>query len=121
MKAKYPRAWQYAADTNSASKDRQLFYKVSFIVLQAYILDTLNSDMPRRRSRGEDSPFVDLSDLEQEVGFALAFLKETFFTKEWKVKGLDTSSGHDLFRKAIYKAIQNESKNLGNMTLFKES
>ena len=121
VKAKYPRAWQYAADTNSASKDRQLFYKVSFIVLQAYILDTLNSDMPRRRSRGEDSPFVDLSDLEQEVGFALAFLKETFFTKEWKVKGLDTSSGHDLFRKAIDKAIQNESKNLGNMTLFKES
>ena len=121
VKAQYPKAWQYASDTNSPAKDRQLFYKVSFVVLQSFILDTLNSDMPRRSSKGEHSPFADLSDLEQEVGFALAFLKELFFTKEWKVKGLDTSSGHDLFRKAIDKAIQNQSKNLGNMTLFKES
>lgn len=121
VKEKYPKAWQYASDTTSPLKDRQIFYKVSLIVLQAYILDTLNSDMPRRSSRGEASPFADLGDLELEVGYALAFLKEKFFMQEWKVKGLDTSTGHDLFRKAIDKAIQNESKHLGNMTLFKET
>ena len=89
------------------------------LVLQNYVLDTLNADMPRRRSRGEDSPLRDPEELQNEVKYTLPFLKEEFFTKEWKLKGLDTSAGHDLFRKSIDKAIQNESKNLGNMSLFK--
>jgi DGQHR domain-containing protein len=115
----YPTAWRQAENQNAANEERQIFFKVSLITLQQYILDTLNSEMPKRRSKGHKSPFADLVELKSEVGYALPFLKEEFFMKPWKLTGLDTSSGHDIFRKTLDKAIQNESKNLGNMSLFK--
>lgn len=115
----YPTAWRQAENPDAPDEDRQLFFKVSLLMLQQYILDTLNADMPRRRSKGDKSPLADLVELKSEVGYTLPFLKEEFFLKPWKLTGLDTSTGHDVFRKTMDKAIQNESKNLGNMSLFK--
>ena len=115
----YPTAWRQAENPNAKNEDRQLFFKVSLIVLQQFVLDTLHSDMPKRRSKGDKSPLSDLDELKAEVGYTLPFLREEFFLKQWMLTGLDTSNGHDIFRKTIDKAIQNESKNLGNMSLFK--
>ena len=119
VKECYPTAWRQAENPNAQNEDRQIFFKVSLLMLQQYILDTLNADMPRRRSKGQKSPMANLDELKSEVGYTLPFLKEEFFLKPWKLTGLDTSTGHDIFRKTMDKAIQNESKNLGNMSLFK--
>lgn len=119
IKDQYSDAWDSAKQSTATPQERQLFFKVSMLCLQEHLLNTWNSEMPKRKQKGEGSPLGNLDELFQEVSYTLPFLKETFFTKEWKVKGLDTSTGHDLFRKAITTAIQRESKNLGNMALFK--
>ena len=117
VKKKYPSAWERAERRESG----QMLQKVSLLVLQDHLLDALNAEMPRRIAKGEASPFADPEKLEEEVGFQLEFLKEEFFTKEWKLKGLDTARGHAEFKDNIGKAIANQSANLGNMRLFKET
>ena len=115
VKAQYPAAWQTAVDGTS----KQILQKVSLINLQEFLLDSLNNEMPRRTSKGEKSPFADPDTLREEAGYSLAYLKEEFFTKEWKIRGLDTSLGHQQFRRAIDTAVANQSANLGNMALFR--
>jgi hypothetical protein len=117
VKAKYPVAW----DKAEKGELGQIFQKVSLLVLQEHLYDALNGEMPRRSAKGEPSPFTDPDKLEEEVGFQLEFLKEDFFLKEWKLKGLDTARGHEEFKDNIVKAIANQSANLGNMRLFKAS
>jgi DGQHR domain-containing protein len=115
IKSKYPDAW-VAAEKQKG----QLFYKVSLLVLQEYILDAFNADMIKRISKNENSVLSDCEELYREVGFALHMLPEKFFTEEWKVKGLDTSRGHSLVRDSINKVIQNQGKNIRNLALFRE-
>lgn len=117
VKAKYPVAWAKAV----AGENGQILQKVNLLVLQEYLIDTLNSEMPRRSARGEASPFADPEQLEEEIGFALEFLKEDFYLKEWRLKGLDTATGHTAFRTAVADAIAGQSSNLGNMRLFRAS
>jgi len=115
VKEKYPNAWQQAA----TGVNSQILQKVSLLMLQEYILDTLNGEMPKRLGTGGKSPFCDANDLKTEIGFMLAFLKEDFFLQTWKLKGLDIGSGHADFKNTIIQAIANQSSNLGNMKLFK--
>jgi DGQHR domain-containing protein len=117
IKELYPSAWQAAEQ----GTNKQLLQKVCLINLQEYLFDTLNQEMPRRRQRKEGSPFGSDHTLNEEVKFSLNFLKEEFFVKEWKVKGLDTSVGHKVFREALNNAITNQSSNLGNLRLFRAS
>ena len=122
IKDLYPNAWNKASkpvDKDSSTVDRQIFFKVALIRLQEFVLQSLNNEMPKRNMKSEPSPFTDLAELQKEVGYHLPFLKEEFFSKEWKAKGLDTSAGHELFQRSIDTAISRQSKNLGNMTLFK--
>lgn len=122
IKNLYPNAWNQASNPSDESNpqcNRQIFFKVSLIRLQEFVLQSLNNEMPKRNMKGEPSPFADTAALEREVGYHLPFLKEEFFLKEWKAKGLDTSAGHELFSRSIDTAISRQCKNLGNMTLFK--
>ena len=119
IKEKYPIAWESASRKNSATQSRQLFYKVSLLCLQEFVLRRLNQEMPKRNRKNEASPLADPEELRLEVGYQLAFLDETFFTKQWKATGLDTSAGHELFYESLDRAVSKESKNIGNMTLFK--
>lgn len=115
VKQKYPAAWDQAV----SGAWKQMLQKVSLLVLQEYLFDTLNTEMPKRIAKKDPSPFSDSAMVEEEVGFALEFLKEEFFLKEWKLKGLDTARGHEEFRSNIQTAITNQSANLGNMRLFR--
>jgi hypothetical protein len=122
IKGLYPNAWNKASNPTQdpeSQVDRQIFFKVSLIRLQEFVLQSLNNEMPKRNMKGEPSPFANISDLEREVSYHLPFLKEEFFLKEWRAKGLDTSAGHELFQRSIDAAISKQCKNLGNMTLFK--
>lgn len=120
VKEVYPTAWaQAAAEDQKGDGKGQLFYKVSLINLQEYIIDTLNKDMPRNKMKGIPSPLTNGATFRDECKLTLPFLSEEFFTKEWKLKGLDTAVGHNIFRESINKAIQNQSKHLGNLRLFK--
>jgi hypothetical protein len=114
---KYSTAWSDAAK----GANKQMLQKVALVNLQQHLLDQLNAEMPRRKAKGEASPFADPDALAAEIGFLLDFLKEEFFTKEWKLKGLDTAEGHKTFRGAISDAIAAQSANLGNMKLFKST
>jgi hypothetical protein len=76
--------------------------------------------MPKRKAKGEGSPFSDLADFETEVSFQLHYLSEEFYTRTWVLKGLDTGTGHKEFRGALDDAVNNQSLNLGNRKLFKQ-
>jgi hypothetical protein len=117
VKKKYPNAWAVAV-TNGGG---QILQKVNLLILQEFLLDRLVGEMPKRKAKGQKSPFADPVDLEDEVGYELAFLSEEFFTKEWKMKGLDTAAGHKAFRESVDEAVQAQSQNLGNRRLFKTS
>jgi|GEM_PF-6101593 len=116
----YPTAWAQAIDpSQNEDRKRQILHKVSMVNLQEYIIDTLNKDMPRNKMKGIPSPLSNGQTFEDECRLALPFLSEEFFMKEWKLKSLDTGVGHNVFRESINKAIQNQSKHLGNLRLFK--
>jgi hypothetical protein len=115
VKGRYSSAWSDAVNGNC----RQILQKVCLLKLQEYILDQLLNDMPRRIKHEEKSPFCNAEDLSSSVELSLSFLTEEFFTKEWKLKGLDTGLGHNEFRRAIEDAVNNQSKNLGNQKLFR--
>jgi len=121
IKEVYPKAWEQAAQSGAvAGVEGQIFYKISLLNIQEYLLDSLNKEMPKNLQRATPSPLAEHVVLEEEVGPALYFLKEEFFIKAWKKKGLDTRSGNEFFRAQLDKAIQNQSKNIGNMSLFKD-
>jgi DGQHR domain-containing protein len=117
IRSKYPSAWTNAAQGGN----KQIMQKVSLVNLQQHLLEKLHAAMPRRKAKNEASPFADTSVLIEEVKYELEFLSEEFFTKEWRLKGLDTSDGHKIFIQAIADAINSQSANLGNMRLFKAS
>ena len=119
IKNLYPNAWLNASKPGAEDKDRQIFSKVSLIELQEYLLVVFNKEMPKRKIKKEPSPFADIFNLENEVGLTLAFLKEKFFLKLWKIPNLDTGRGHEIFQESINKALNTECKNLGNVKLFK--
>ena len=75
--------------------------------------------MPRRIRKKEPSPFENCEELTQEVKDILEFLDEEFFIKQWQIKGLDTKSGHETFRQQMNKAIESQSQNIGNQSLFR--
>lgn len=116
IKDLYPNAWQ----AGLSGENKQILQKVSLINLQAFVLYNLTQQMPKRIRKNEPSPLENLDDLYEEVQDALSFLKEDFFLMEWKLKGLDTTPGHEIFFEQIQKAINNQSLNLGNMKLFKQ-
>jgi hypothetical protein len=117
VKKQYPNAWMKAI-TNGKG---QILQKVNLIVLQDFLLDKLVAEMPKRKAKSEKSPFADAALLEEEVGFQLVFLHEEFYLKEWKMKGLDTATGHKAFREAVDEAVNAQSQNLGSRKLFKAS
>jgi len=116
VRGNYPNAWQKATESGG-----QILQKVNLLILQEFLLDKLVGEMPKRKVKGELSPFSDPNLLEEEVKFQLVFLSEEFFTKEWKMKGLDTAAGHKVFRESIDEAVSSQSQNLGNRKLFRAS
>jgi DGQHR domain-containing protein len=115
VRERYPSAW------NEAVKNRegQILQKVSLLNLQEYLIETMNSEMPKRNKKKEPSPFESAEVVKEECSYALTFLEEDFFIKEWKLKGLDTATGHRTFMTSLKTAIANQSANLGNILLFK--
>lgn len=97
----------------------QIFLKVSMLVLQELLLDYMTFDMPKKKVKGEPSPFSDLEELKVEVKTSLTFLPELFFEKEWKEKQLDTSKGKTFLKNQMDTVIKKGGKNIGNMKLFR--
>jgi len=116
VKAKYPNAWTKAV----ADGGGQILQKVNLLVLQEFLLDGLVGGMPKRKAKNEPSPLSDPDLIFDEVRFLLEFLSEEFYTKGWKMKGLDTGVGHKAFRESLEEAVSSQSQNLGNRKLFKE-
>jgi hypothetical protein len=117
IKDKYQIAWNNAV---TGTTNRQILQKVNLLVLMDFILANWDAAMPRAIARSEPSPLSGESLIRQEVQTTLHFLKEEFFIKDWKRKGLDTGPGHKLFKNSISTAISNKGKNLGNIAIFKE-
>lgn len=115
IKRLYPTAWEKAV----SGENRQILQKVNLINLQQYLFDQFNQMIPRRLAKREPSPFSSEDLLSQEVEVLLAYLKEEFFIKEWKAKGLDTSTGNKFFRDQLEESIRDQCSNLGNRALFK--
>ncbi|MFI8775089.1 hypothetical protein ACIGKQ_23420 [Gordonia sp. NPDC062954] len=108
----FPNAWQLAS---AGSGSGQLFQKVALLQLQEYILRLLKQLVVFQGT----SPFVSRDDLHDATTKALQRIPEDFFLREWKRKGLDTSSGRTLWLEQLEKVVSADGKNLGNFTLFR--
>lgn len=111
IKDTYPNAWARAA-----AGDGQLFYKVSMLNLQQFVLETLKSALIMN-----PTPFRDSDELYDVVTRCLERLPEEFFIREWRMKSLDTREGHELFYRSITEVVGADGKNIGNRRLFKGS
>ncbi len=118
IKEIYNKAWEQAIQDNATNEQRQILTKVSLIMLQEYVLESLHHNMPERLAEGKPSPLSDTDELKKRVKYSLMFVNEEFFLQPWRKKGLDTSAGHELFMNNLKRAAANQSKNLGNMSLF---
>ena len=61
-----------------------------------------------------------MDDLRDVVTGALTFLPPEFFATEWQEKQLDTTERRAFLRDQMQKAVNNQGKHLGNLTLFKK-
>lgn len=109
----FPNAWAKAAAGPGAG---QLFQKVALLQLQEFVLELLKQLVVFQGT----SPFVSPNELYASTGKALQRIPEDFFLREWKKKGLDTSSGRALWLEQLKKVVEADGKNLGNFALFKQ-
>ena len=116
IKEVYPEAWKQAVENHGG----QVLMKVNMLVLQEMIFDKLNETVTWMRKHNLPMPFSSCETLSELIKTYIEKLNEDFYLREWKQKGLDTSTGQKLFRDQLETAVRNESKNLGNMTLFKQ-
>ncbi len=121
----YPKAWDEGVENHGKPcKDAgygQIFFKAAMLVLQEYVLNKLNGDMPSRRSKGENSPLGDPEDFRQSVSAALYFVPEEFFTRQWQVKGLDTGPGRKLLLEQFQECEQRGGEKIGHLRLFRQT
>lgn len=115
IKNKYPIAWDNALKTSN----KQLLQKVSMLVLQEILFNKIDSAMPIYIENGLTLPFENEEALTSQINMHLKDLPEEFFLKEWTEKGLDTSTGQQLLREQIEKAIWKKGQKIGQLLLFR--
>lgn len=115
IKNKYPNAWENALKTSN----KQLLQKVSMLVLQEILFNKIDSAMPIYIENGLTLPFENEEALTSQINMHLKDLPEEFFLKEWTEKGLDTSTGQQLLREQIEKAIWKKGQKIGQLLLFR--
>lgn len=99
----------------------QLVQKAAMLVLQEFVLDFMVQVMAVRQMEGKPSPLADVDDLRDVVKGALTYLPPEFFSTEWQEKQLDTTERRAFLRDQMQKAVNNQGKYLGTLTLFKKS
>lgn len=121
VKASYPNAWANAVAAGGAKLGpaHQIFYKVSLLQVQEYLLQKLEESLIWIK-KGDDAPFSSPEALKTAVENILSQLDESFFLDEWKKKGLDTHPGRKLFLDSIETAAKSVHKKYGTVSLFKE-
>lgn len=115
IKNRYPNAWNNALYTTN----KQLLQKVSMLVLQEILFNKIDSAMPIYIDNGLTLPFENEDALTSQINIHLKDLPEEFFTKEWTEKGLDTSTGQQLLREQIEKAIWKKGEKIGQLLIFR--
>jgi hypothetical protein len=118
IKSEYSETWAKAETMADKGEKHQLFYKVSLLTLQSFLLDHFVTALPYRNPN-DDPPLQSKEELKRMVNSTLTNLPGEFFEREWKVKQIDTSEG----RKVLYGAMEfvwnNQGKLHGNMHLFR--
>lgn len=118
IKSLYADTWASAEAAADEGDKHQLFYKVSLLTLQAFVLNHFVTALPYR-SNTDDPPLKTPEEVAKMVGSTLTNLPAEFFEREWKIKQIDTSEG----RRALYEFMEtvwtNQGRVHGNMTLFR--
>ena len=118
IKEIYADAWSAAETKADDGEKAQLFMKVALLTLQQFVLDRFVTALPYR---GADDlpPLKTRDEVSSMVKSTLTNLPAEFFTREWRVKQIDTSDG----RKQLYASMEtvwnNQGKVHGNMALFR--
>lgn len=117
VKESYPNAWANAEAAGGAKlgPSHQIFYKVSLLQVQEYLLQKLEESLLWGKA-----PFSSPEALKDGVDIILGKVDESFFLDEWKKKGLDTHRGKKIFLDSLTTAAESSSKKYGNVSLFKE-
>jgi DGQHR domain-containing protein len=115
IKNKYSQAWENALSTSN----KQLLQKVTMLVLQEILFNKIDSAMPIYIDNGLTLPFENEEALSSQINMHLKDLPEEFFIREWTEKGLDTSTGQQLLRDQIEKAIWKKGQKIGQLLLFR--
>ena len=95
----------------------QIFRKVSLLTLQRFVLDKLSEIVMFQDE--EASPFNDEDRLQKLINKILENLPGEFFEKEWKLKQIDTSQGHEDLYNEMEKVYKNRGKVDGRSRLFR--
>jgi hypothetical protein len=120
VKHEYSDAWDEAMEMARSGEKAQLFMKVALLTLQQFLLDRFVTALPFR-SASDDPPLMSESEVQGMVKSVLTNLPQQFFTREWKMKQIDTTEG----RKSLYAAMEavwNRQGTVdGRMPLFRAS
>jgi hypothetical protein len=114
----YSAVWEEAVNASKKGEQRQIFTKVALLTLQRFILDRFVTALPYR-SRSAPPPFATAEATKEMVQSTLANLPAEFFSREWKVKQMDTSAGRELLYAAMGQVWDNAGRNIGYMKLFR--
>jgi hypothetical protein len=117
VKNEYADAWATAEAMAEEGKQAQLFMKVALLTLQKFLLDHFVTGLPYRDD-GADPPLSSQSEVRGMVASTLQNLPSGFFTREWKIKQIDTTDGRKQLYGWMEDAWNNQGKYYGNLKLF---
>ena len=119
VRAFYADAWDeaLAAARKEPREQKQIFMKVSLLILQKFLLDKFATALPYRKTA--PPPFQDEESTKQMVMSTLENLPSRFFSQDWKMKQMDTSAGREILYEEMSKAWDSQGRNIGNLRLFR--
>jgi hypothetical protein len=117
IKAHYSTVWSEAEAAAEDGKQHNLFLKVTLLTLQKWLLDRFVTALAYRA--GQPPPLSTDQEIQQMVSSTLQNLPAEFFTREWKLKQIDTSPGREELYKAMDAVWNNQGTIHGNMKLFR--
>jgi hypothetical protein len=118
IKRVYADTWADAEAKADQGEKAQLFFKVSLLTLQQFVLDRFVTALPYR-SRTDDPPLKTEQQVTSMVESTLTNLPAEFFEREWKMKQIDTSEGRRQLYAYMETVWNNQGKLHGNMALFR--
>src|SRR5262249_54825369 len=114
----YATVWEDAVNASKNGEQKQIFMKVALLTLQRFILDRFVTALPYR-SQSASPPFASAAATREMVQSTLANLPAEFFSREWKVKQMDTSAGRELLYATMGQVWDSAGRNMGFIKLFR--